>query len=272
MSRPESIAPAEYFYNSSEAEKYTSNSRIIEIQSHMSQRAIDLLALPEPGCLILDLGCGSGLSGSELTDQGHFWIGLDISPSMLEVALDRDIEGDLLLSDIGQGFNFIPGIFDGCISISALQWLCNAEKTSHNPYKRFSKLFDSLYKVLARGARAVFQFYPSHPSQIEIITQAAVKSGFLADMVIDFPESTKAKKYYLILQTGSKSSNYNPVPLQNEDEIKVGKRKVQKGGKHVKVKHKSKEWIMSKKERQRKQGKEVRHDSKYVGRKRNPTF
>ena len=66
MSRPEQVAPAEYFYDSTEAEKYTSNTRIIEVQAHMSQRAIDLLQLPEPGSLILDLGCGSGLSGSEL--------------------------------------------------------------------------------------------------------------------------------------------------------------------------------------------------------------
>ena len=41
-----------------------------------------------------------------------------------------------MLSDIGQGFNFKPGTFDACISISAIQWLCTAEKSSHNPYKR----------------------------------------------------------------------------------------------------------------------------------------
>ena len=121
MSRPEQVAPAEYYYNEEEATKYTNNSRIIEVQSHMSQRALELLQLPYPGCLILDLGCGSGLSGSELTEAGHFWIGLDISPSMLEVALDREVEGDLLLADIGNGFHFTPGCFDGAISISALQ-------------------------------------------------------------------------------------------------------------------------------------------------------
>lgn len=29
------------------------------------------------------LGCGSGLSGETLTENGHHWIGLDISESML---------------------------------------------------------------------------------------------------------------------------------------------------------------------------------------------
>lgn len=35
---------------------------------------------------------------------------------------------------------------------------------------------------------------------------------------------------------------------------------------------KSREWIQNKKERQRRQGKEVVHDSKYTGRKRRPKF
>lgn len=50
----------------------------------MSERAIELLLLPEDTpCLLLDIGCGSGLSGSVLEDQGHAWVGMDISSSML---------------------------------------------------------------------------------------------------------------------------------------------------------------------------------------------
>lgn len=33
----------------------------------------------------------------------------------LEVALKREVEGDLFLQDIGQGFGFRPGSFDGAI-------------------------------------------------------------------------------------------------------------------------------------------------------------
>ncbi len=32
-----------------------------------------------------------------------------------EVALEREVEGDLFLQDIGQGFGFRPGSFDGAI-------------------------------------------------------------------------------------------------------------------------------------------------------------
>ena len=55
-----------------------------EIQATMSIRALELLCLPEDeSCLLLDLGCGSGLSGEIISEAGHEWIGLDISPSML---------------------------------------------------------------------------------------------------------------------------------------------------------------------------------------------
>lgn len=54
------------------------------IQEEMCRRAIELLLLPEDeSCLLLDIGCGSGLSGSVLEDEGHTWIGIDISPAML---------------------------------------------------------------------------------------------------------------------------------------------------------------------------------------------
>jgi 18S rRNA (guanine1575-N7)-methyltransferase len=33
----------------------------------------------------------------------------------LEVALDREVEGDLFLQDVGQGMGFRPGTFDGAI-------------------------------------------------------------------------------------------------------------------------------------------------------------
>lgn len=54
-------------------------------------------------------------AGDVLTEHGHYWVGVDISSHMLDVALDRDSEGDLVLSDMGHGMPFKPGTFDGCI-------------------------------------------------------------------------------------------------------------------------------------------------------------
>lgn len=41
----------------------------------------------------------------------------------------------------------------------------------------------------------VFQFYPDSPQQVEMVTAAALKSGFGGGVVVDYPNSTKAKKY-----------------------------------------------------------------------------
>ena len=88
MSRPEDLLPPDLFYNDSESRKYTTSSRIRQIQASMTNRALDLLNLTQPS-FILDLGCGSGLSGEILSEHGHTWVGMDISPSMLDIALQR---------------------------------------------------------------------------------------------------------------------------------------------------------------------------------------
>lgn len=274
MSRPEHIAPPELFYSGNEARKYSTSSRIRNIQTQMTQRAIELLAFPDQRSrFILDIGCGSGLSGQGLTDDGHYWVGFDISTAMLEIAIENEVEGDVFLHDAGQGFRFRPGSFDGAISISAIQWLCNAETSDASPYRRMMAFFGSLYNCLSKGARAVLQYYPESPKQVEMITQCAIKCGFGGGTVVDFPNSSKAKKYYLVLNTGiaaqlateegsaaNNSVQYNAVSAASK---KRGKRP-----ETGKFGVKSRAWIGAKKERQRRQGKNVRADSKYSGRKR----
>nr|XP_054773028.1 probable 18S rRNA (guanine-N(7))-methyltransferase [Lytechinus pictus] len=223
--RPEHTAPPELFYNDDEARKYTSNSRMIEIQMTMSERAIELLSLPEDTpSFILDIGCGSGLSGEALTEQGHHWVGMDISSSMLDIAIEREVDGDV---------------------------------------------------CLRRGSKAVFQFYPENPSQLELITSQAMRAGFTGGLVVDFPNSTRAKKMFLCLFAGVSNptlpkalgtGNDRGVPTQASfTDSRMRYRNMK--GKSVK---KSREWIKEKKERRRRQGKgEVRPDSKYTGRKRS---
>lgn len=60
------------------------SSRNQRIQSEMTHRALELMAIPPDQTLFLmDIGCGSGLSGEILEELGHIWVGLDIAPSML---------------------------------------------------------------------------------------------------------------------------------------------------------------------------------------------
>lgn len=287
--RPENQAPPEIFYNDSEARKYTTSSRMIEIQAKLAERALELLALPDDGLpkLLLDIGCGSGLSGETISENGHHWIGLDISSSMLDIALEREVDGDLLLSDIGQGLCLRPGTVDGAISISAVQWLCNADKSCNEPRLRLKAFFGTLYRCLSRGARAVLQLYPENPAQLEMITAAAMRSGFSGGLVVDFPHSTRAKKYFLCLICGPPSVNTtlpkakgeqggSETDLSSDDEENstVGFSERRRPRKKLKVskKGKGREWVFKKKEQRRSKGFVVPQDTKYTARKRKTRF
>lgn len=343
--RPEGqgIAPSSY-YDEKEAKKYDRSTRMKHIQNEITNRAIELLALPTgKSSYILDIGCGSGLSGQSLEKAGHYWVGCDISSSMLDVArrrgagvsgddegdeedededegdddeqdndeenddaVDEEYEededneaedneaegpnaGDLLQVDMGQGMPFRPGSFDGAISISALQWLCYSDATEQDPKLRLNRFFSTLYSVLKRDARAVLQFYPENAEQAVLIVQAASRVGFAGGLVVDYPNSSKAKKYYLCLSfertykipvalgvgnvSGSEARVAGGVSMINRDtgNIKDQRKKCARKGKG-KGGVKGVDWIMMKKDRQRRQGKTVKGDSKYTGRKRSRGF
>ncbi|KAJ8598054.1 S-adenosyl-L-methionine-dependent methyltransferase [Rhizopogon salebrosus TDB-379] len=282
MSRPEYQAPPEIYYGDAEAKKYTQNTRNQQIQADMTYRAIELLNLPpdEPAFL-LDIGCGSGLSGEILDEEGHMWAGVDIAPSMLEVALERDVDGDLFLQDIGQGFGFRPGSFDGAISISVLQWLLNAE-TSHptsSPPHRLTRFFTTLHSALRNPSRAILQFYPTSDDQIQLITSIAQKAGFGGGVVVDYPNSKKARKVFLCLFVGGGGTQQQlPKGVEGEDDehARFERRREKEKKRAISGKRKNvkdKDWILRKKELYRQRGKEkVPRDSKYTGRKRKAIF
>lgn len=246
----------------------------------MTRRALELLDL-KSSSLILDIGCGSGLSGEILSavdpeDGGpHTWIGMDLSPSMLDVALQRDVEGDLMLADMGQGVPFRAGSFDAAISISAIQWLCSAETSDTSPAGRLTRFFNGLYASLRRGGRAVCQFYPKNDTQRNMITQAAVKAGFGAGLLEDDP-GTKNVKLYLVLTVGTAGGEGGTGDITNVvegmDGVDVEDVRRKLGAKATGLKKGSKGWIIKKKEQMERKGKIVKATSKYTGRKRRIAF
>lgn len=261
-------------------------------------------------------------NGKVLEEHGHVWVGCDVSRDMLNMANERieqkreesnggdssegddsdgDDEsmqdgpkrkgepspGDLLHHDMGTGLPFRPATFDACISISALQWLCYSNSKEQIPKRRLMRFFSSLYKVLRRGARAVLQFYPETSEHAILISECAAKVGFAGGIVVDYPNSTKAKKHYLVLSferaykaprglSGAEGALLNDEPrtgvhVADKDPKRAGKRNA-KAPRKKKGGGKTKEWILHKKETQRKRGKDTRKDTKYTGRKRPMRF
>jgi 18S rRNA (guanine1575-N7)-methyltransferase len=368
MSRPELSGDAALYYGEREARKYDSSSRMMGVQRDITERAVELLRLdPSVPSLVLDVGCGSGLSGRVLEEHGHVWVGCDVSRDMLAIAKgrqrrpgrsegggdedeadsdDEDEEdsdddddeeeeeeeeeemeeeneegsgggparakpaakgaaapttarsaggpGDLLLHDMGCGLPFRPATFDACVSVSALQWLCYSSAADRVPRRRLARFFSSLYSVLRRGGRAVLQFYPETAEQSVLIAESAARVGFAGGVVVDYPNSAKAKKHYLVLsfdkgsgqraQAAAAIDDGEPgAPPQHRPHVGVASSPPappaggRRGGKPRPPARKdrgakTKEWILSKKESQRRRGREVRPDSKYTARRRPRKF
>ncbi|QNE40044.1 methyltransferase domain-containing protein [Hymenobacter sp. NBH84] len=84
---------------------------------------IDLLA-PQPGELILDLGCGSGELTQQLANAGAEVVGIDASAEMIDKAREQFPTLDFRVGD-GASFE-LPERFDAFFSNAALHWMPNA--------------------------------------------------------------------------------------------------------------------------------------------------
>lgn len=185
-------------------------------------------------------------------------------------------------------------------SISVIQWLLNAE-TSHptsSPPHRLARFFTTLHSALRNPSRAILQFYPTSDDQIQLITSIAQKAGFGGGVVVDYPNSKKARKVFLCLFVGSGGAQQVPKGLEGESPEEEERAKFEKRRERIKKREKDgkrksikgKDWILKKKEVRcvtfqldfvvitlaqlyRQRGKEsVPRDSKFTGRKRKPVF
>jgi len=179
---------------------------MISIQTEMTRRALELLELPlGPRTLLLDIGCGSGLSGNVMDNHGVHWVGIDISAPMLGQCQARHPASELVLGDMGDGLPFREAAFDGAIGISCLQWLC-AQETSDSSMENLVRFFRSLRACLRPAGRAVFQFYPENDEQSTLVTRAARKAGFKGGVMVDDEDKPRQRKFYLCLSLSDKPS------------------------------------------------------------------
>jgi len=134
----------------------------------------------------------------------------------------------------------------------------NAE-TSHptsSPPHRLDRFFTTLHSALRNPSRAIFQFYPSSDDQIQLITTAAQKAGFGGGIVVDYPNSHKAKKIFLCLFVGG-GGRHQELPKGREGNVEVenaAKFEKRRHRERAKDKHgkrknvKDRDWVLKKKE------------------------
>lgn len=146
-------------------------------------------------------------------------------------------------------------------SISVLQWLLNAE-SSHplaSPPHRLTRFFTTLHSSLKNPSRAVLQFYPSSDDQIQLITSIAQRAGFGGGLVVDYPNSKKAKKVFLCLFVGGGGGGGSVPQGLDGDEVDADRTKAvqfekrrerekarDRNGKRRNVK--DRDWILKKKQ------------------------
>jgi len=81
----------------------------------------------ETGLAVLDLGCGTGLSGAAFRDRAEHLTGLDLSPAMLEKARARGGYDALITGDIESGLG--EALYDLVIAADTLVYLGDLEAT-----------------------------------------------------------------------------------------------------------------------------------------------
>jgi SAM-dependent methyltransferase len=75
--------------------------------------------LPRPPLRTLDLGCGEGRLTRELRARGHNTVGVDITPRLIELAQERDPEGDYRIAR-AERLPFADGAFELVVAFNVL--------------------------------------------------------------------------------------------------------------------------------------------------------
>ena len=76
---------------------------------------------------VMDLGCGTGLSGQAFHDIADYLAGIDISEKMLEHARGKKIYNVLLAGDVCEQLRQLPDLFDLFIAADVMIYIGNLE-------------------------------------------------------------------------------------------------------------------------------------------------
>ena len=103
-----------------------------------------VVGVPGGGLDILDLGCGTGLSGLAVRDFARTLVGVDLSPAMADKARSRGIYNQVIVGDMVSAMSGAPASFNLVVAADALGYvgdlgpLLRAAQSALRPGGRFA--------------------------------------------------------------------------------------------------------------------------------------
>lgn len=151
--------------------------------------------------LLLDLGCGSGLSSQTFLSEGFasFVVGIDLSNGMLQTARKESKRSncDWVLADMSKPLPFKNQVFDGAFSVGVLHYLLQ-EAEGYDSEERLRCLFFSIRRCVKYCTPIVFQFFPRREDRdAQYIANTARRCGLIAELICDQSYHTQAVRWFL---------------------------------------------------------------------------
>lgn len=199
------------YYNDERADNYTQHNAIA--QKALSVRTWQLQRELPPTCadLVLDLGCGSGLSSATFESLGkHRVVGCDLSIAMLAHARRSGSAFDFVQADISRPLPFRDAAFSAALSVSTVQHLLQPAADGALPAERLGTLFHEVRRTVAPG-RSVprslsLQFHVDGAPDARRIRDAAREAGVPCELIVDQPYASDSRRWFLTSASSSKVS------------------------------------------------------------------
>lgn len=190
------------YYNDERAVNYTKHNAIA--QKGLSERTWQLQRAQPPARagVVLDLGCGTGLSSNLFASLGApCVIGCDLSMAMLRFARRAGAAFDLVQADISRPLPFRDAAFAAALSVSTVQHLLQPAADGTPSAERLGTLFREVARTVARAGsdpRSVaMQIHVDGAADALRVRDAALGAGVACALLVDQPYASDSRRWFL---------------------------------------------------------------------------